>query len=209
MKIARLIQYTLVVLLVVLLVWKGFYFKSWTEVSKKVNEKFNAKSYAVKLWKEQLPAKLEAALSFEDFLKQASAPERLQKLTNSLSIGNIRHALLKMDGVVKHPGTDGFLLQLTANGDSLELPVELEFVYGNSLRDASELVKIEDFPNSDQLNSISEALNDLVRKEVIAGLRNDLKEGQRISITAAVELNTAHFKPGQFTIIPVRYTIQP
>lgn len=198
-------------LLTVLIVWNGFYIEKLSERKRNKASGFDAKVLAQKIWNEQLPAKLDAAISVQDFLAKTkdNNPASILGLTNSLSIGNIRFAILVAEGTVSDLTEDGCMLELVHEGRKVKIPVELEYVYGNAVRDASGLVKVEDYPISEELNSISENLNSIVRKELLHSLKKDLKEGMRLKLVAAVEMNTAHFRPDIFSFIPLRYTILP
>lgn len=211
MKKFKAIKYALISLMVVLVFWKGFYIRKLSDRNVTGASSFDAKALAKKIWEEQLPAKLDSALSIQEFLEKTNDrnPATLLRYTNSLSIGNIRHAILTAEGRVTELSEDGFLLELILEGRTIKLQVELEYVYGNSLRDASGFVRVEDHPISDELNNISENLNSIVREKLLLQMKKDLKEGQQIKLVAAVELNTAHFRPESFSFIPLRYTVLP
>lgn len=211
MKKFKGFKFALLSILTILVVWKGFYVEKLSDRKKGVATVFDAKQLAQQIWKEQLPGKLDAAISVQDFLTKTKDKEAasIMTLTNSLSIGNIRFTILTAEGAVSDLTEDGFILELVIEGRKIKLPVEMEYVYGNAVRDASGSVKVEDYPISEDLNSISENLNSIVREDVLPPLKNEVKEGVRLKIVAAVEMNTAHFRPESFSFIPLRYTILP
>jgi predicted lipoprotein len=211
MKKFKGFKFALLSILTLLVVWKGFYVEKLSDRKKVVANSFDAKQLAQKIWKEQLPGKLDAAISVQEFLAKTkdNNATSILTLTNSLSIGNIRYAILTAEGTVFDLTEDGFMLELVIEGRKIKLPVEMEYVYGNAVRDASGSVKVEDYPISEDLNSISENLNSFVREDVLPPLKKELKEGARLRIVAAVEMNTAHFRPENFSFIPLRYTILP
>ncbi len=69
-----------------------------------------------------------------------------------------------------------------------------EFIYGNAIRDASGLVDVKDFPNTMDLNNISEELNKMVRKTVLPPFKTAVKKGDKIIVTGAIEIKKATYK---------------
>ena len=95
-------------------------------------------------------------------------------------------------------------------GDSiLQAKLATEFIYGNAVRDASRLVQVKDYPNTTDLNSISEALNKIVRTEVLPVFKPSIKKGNNVSVVAAVELNKEHIHWKELELQPLRITIKP
>jgi len=82
-----------------------------------------------------------------------------------------------------------------------------EYIYGNAVRDASGLVDIKDFTNTTDLNNISEQLNKTIRLEVLPPFKKQVKQGNKIEVVAAVELNKAHINFNDLELIPVRLKI--
>ena len=132
MKKLKQLKYALISLLIFLIGWNSFYVKKLSEKNKTGLTAFDAKAFAQKIWEEQLPQKFDSALSIQDFLAKTNDknPATLLRYTNSLSIGNIRHAILSAEGSVTKLSEDGFLLEINRGGSILKLPVELEYVYG-------------------------------------------------------------------------------
>jgi hypothetical protein len=69
------------------------------------------------------------------------------------------------------------------------------------------LIDIKDFPNTDNLNSVSEEMNKMVRTTVLPSFKTTVKKGDKINITAAVELNKEHIKWSGLELIPVHLKI--
>ena len=85
--------------------------------------------------------------------------------------------------------------------------VATEFIYGNAIRDASGLVEVKDFPNTMDLNNISEELNKTVRKTVLPPFKTAVKKGDKIIVTGAIEIHKEHIKWNELEIIPVQLQI--
>jgi predicted lipoprotein len=91
------------------------------------------------------------------------------------------------------------------HADSLmTVAVTTEFVYGNAVRDASGLLDAKDFNNASDLNNIAEALNELVRKNIVPKIRKTTKQNNTVEIIGAVQLNREHVAKEMLEIIPLK-----
>ena len=82
-----------------------------------------------------------------------------------------------------------------------------EFIYGNAIRDASGLVEVKDFPNTMDLNNISEELNKIVRKTVLPPFKTAVKKGDKLIVAGAIEIHKEHIKWSELEIVPVQIQI--
>jgi len=124
---------------------------------------------------------------------------------NALGVGNI--AYFKVQG-------EGFVLKVNENNVILrvedhELEIETEFIFGNAVRDASGLVRINDFDRTSDINLISETINHKIRSEIIPPFRARVKEGNKVKFTGAMELNMSHLELDRPEVIPVSIQITP
>jgi predicted lipoprotein len=115
--------------------------------------------------------------------------------------------MVKAAGEVIAVNEDDLVLQLPFADSMLKVRVATEFIYGNAIRDASNLVEVKSFPNTTDLSSISEELNKTVRIVVLGPFKKTVKAGDNISVTGAIEINKAHINWAEPEIIPVRLQI--
>lgn len=205
----KYLKYVLLILVAGLLAYKSVYFKKLSSMPKATGSEFDAITYTKKLWEERMPAKLDSAIGLTAFVQavQQDPADAFSKHSNALGIGNYRYALVKTEAVVTDTAEDDITLQ-TGSGDSLmTLKLATEFIYGNALRDASGLVDVKDFPNTMDLNNISEGLNKIVRITVLPDFKAKVKKGDKISVTGAIEINKEHIRWTELEIIPVRLHI--
>ncbi len=205
----KAVKYIILIAIAGLLGFQSVYFRKLSVVQKEKQQSFDAVAFAKKLWEEQLPAKMDSAVRLPDFIKAVAAnqQEAFTKYTNALGIGNYRYALISVEGQVTAVNEDDLVLQLSAGDSSLTATLATEYIYGNAIRDASALVDVKDFPNTAELNSISEELNKLVRTTVLPAFRQKVKTGDRVQVVAAVEFNKEHVKWNQMELLPVRLQI--
>jgi predicted lipoprotein len=207
----KYIKYGLLLGVIALLGYKSVYFEKLSTRKKTDTGKFDAVAFSKKLWTEQMPAKLDSAIALNVLMSEiAKSPaDAFNKYTNALAVGNYRYALVKTEGVVTEVKEDEVLLDVTAADSVLHISVATEFVYGNAIRDASGLMQVKDYPNTADLSSISEALNKIIRTEVLPSFKTAVKKGNNISVVAAVELNREHIHWQGLELLPMRITIKP
>ena len=208
-KMNRYIKYFLLMVVIGLVAYKSVYIKKLSGMKAATDEKFDAVTFSKKLWDEKLPAKLSNAVDLATFIRsvQANSEEAFLKHSNVLGIGNYRYALIKTEGRVTDINEDDISLQVKL-GDSLMMTkLATEFIYGNAIRDASGLVDVKDFPNTMDLNTISEELNKMVRQMVLPPFKTIVKKGDKIIVTGAIEIKKQNIKWNELEIIPVQLQI--
>jgi len=75
-------------------------------------------------------------------------------------------------------------------------------VFGNTVRDATGLLDVNEFPNSQDFNAVSAELNHIVESQVLPGLRNQAAVGREIRFAGCLELGEGQ-APRILRIIPV------
>ena len=200
-------SYLILLAVIALLGYKSVYFRKLSEVQASANEKkIDAASYAKKLWKERMPAKMDSAVDLPVFVHAVGQDKQtaLQKFSNALALGNYRYALVKARGLVTAVNKDDVQMQVAMPDSILHVMVATEYVYGNAIRDASKLVELGDFKSTTDLNNVSEEINKIVRSTVVPEFRQNIHSGDSINIVAAIEINKEHVKWSQLELLPVR-----
>ena len=126
-----------------------------------------------------------------------------------MAIGNYRYSLVKVAGTVAVVNEDDIILHVNHADSLMIVKIATEFIYGNAIRDASALLDIKDFSNTTDLNNISEELNKTVRTTVLPSFKKQVKAGDRIEVTGAVEINKEHIRLNEMELLPVRIKILP
>jgi len=167
---------------------------------------FDASAYVDGMWTDLQTAYNGAVEinSLFDKLRQDPAQTFSQE-SNALGIGNIGYFKVKGEGVVQEVNENNVII--LAGDQNVE--IETEFIFGNAIRDASGLIRINDFDKTSDLNSISESINEKVRKQLIPDFRTKVKKGDHISFQGAIELNKAHLDLNEPEIIPISLQIVP
>jgi len=205
----KYVKYLLLIIVIGLVAYKSVYVKKLSEMKVATGEKFDAAAFSKKLWEEKLPAKLGSAVELATLIKEAQVnpADAFSKYTNALGIGNYRYALIKTEGIVTDIREDDITLQVKLGDSLMTAKLATEFIYGNAIRDASGLVEVKDFPNTMDLNTISEELNKRVRKSVLPPFKAAVKKGDKLIVTGAIEIHKEHIKWSDLEIIPVQLQI--
>lgn len=207
----KLVKYLVLVAVVGLLAYKSVYFEKLDKVKAARSGKFDAVDFAGKLWKEQLPAQTNKATDLATlFSSLRTNPEAtFSKQGHSIGITNTASFLVRASGRVTAVSEDDVTISVKSGDTLLPVKIATEYVYGNTIRDASGLVDIRDFTNTMDLNNISEELNKIVRNTILPPFKTGIKTGSMVELTGALELNKEHLKLDEPEIIPVELKIIP
>ncbi len=165
--------------------------------------KFEAGQYAQTFWTTKLlPTADTSATDLATLLPllKSDKEKAFTAYSQALGIGNIRYFLVKGEGTVATIGENDITVSLPT-GETVHLATE--YIFGNAARDASGLIKITEFETTTDLNNVSAALNDIIRKQVIPPLKAMAKPGRTLRFVGAMELNRAHTHLDALTIIPI------
>jgi len=205
----KLLRFILPIIVVGFLSYNSVYIKKLSDVKKDVEKSFDAAIFVKGLWEEKMPVKIDSAVDLHSFI-QAIATDKeaaLNKYSNALGIGNYRYAFIKTNATVSTVKEDELLIQIPTVDSVTELILATEYIYGNAIRDASGLVDVKDFPNTMDLNNISEELNKMVRKTVLPQFKAAVKKGDKVIVSGAIEIHKEHIKWNELEIIPVQLQI--
>jgi predicted lipoprotein len=189
-------------------IYHSVYFRSLDEkIASEQQVVFDAKSYVNGIWAAQMRASYDSSTNLTILFEQLTndSESTFQREAQALGIGNIGYFKVQGEGTVVAVNENNVMLQV---GDQM-IEIETEFIFGNAVRDASGLIQINDYDETSDFNSISEAINDKIRKEVIPNFRANVSKGDQVFFAGAIELNRAHLKLNQPEVIPVSLQIVP
>jgi predicted lipoprotein len=201
--------YLIAIAILGLLAYKSVYFKKLSGIKNASNARFDPADFTKKLWNEKMIVRMDSAVDLPVFIAAVNADKEaaFTKYSNALAIGNYRYALIKTEGTIVAVNADDVSIEMPVSDSVISATIATEYIYGNTVRDASALVSISEFPNTSDLNNISEEMNKIVRTTIVPEFRSRIKTGNKIRITAAVELNKEHIKWNHLELIPLRFQI--
>lgn len=200
------IKYIVGIAVAALVIFNSVYFRPLDEKLAEDQEiTFDAASFVAEIWENELLPVYDSATNLSVLLDQLKQNPKLtfKKEAQALGIGNIGYFKMKGEGTVLSVNENNVLIQV---GDQI-VEIETEFIFGNAVRDASGLIKINDYDETSDFNSISESINEKIRKEVIPEFRAKVLKGDKVFFKGAIELNKAHLDLRRPEVIPVSLQI--
>lgn len=166
---------------------------------------FDAKSFVDSIWTTDLLGAYDSATNIINLLGELKKNSELTfaQKGRALGIGNIGYFKVVVEGTVLSVNENNVLVQVAER----LIEIETEFIFGNAVRDASGLIKVNDYGETSDFNSVSESINDKIRNEVIPDFRGKVKKGDLVNVKGALELNKAHLNLKLPEVIPVSIQI--
>ena len=93
-------------------------------------------------------------------------------------------------------------------GANTEISLQIGLLFGNAVRDATGLINVNNYPNSQDFNAISEALNHLVETQVLPPLHQKVKVGMTVRFTGCAEVDDESSDLQPLKVVPVQAEIQ-
>lgn len=191
---------------VMCLVFPPFHIRSLKTVREaQVNKKFNAPEFAAEFWtKELLPETAQATDARKVLEAINSDPTSVRKLFGrTVGVGSSYFLFLRGDGRVVSKDENNVELSLMPEGDEAQIVIELGFVFGNAVRDATGLIKPSSYPNAQEFNDISAALDGIVETNVLPQLQQIAKVGNRIHFVGCVEVGDEDTDLKPLKLVPI------
>ena len=166
---------------------------------------FNPAQFAETFWGAQLLPAIAKSVKTETLLPviQSDAAAAKKKYSRTIGAAENFFYFLSGSGKVVAVSDDEISLNLTG-GTNAEVSLQTGLIFGNALRDGTGLLDANSYPNSQDFNGISEALNHLVETRVLPKLRGQAKVGANISFAGCAEVadESSDLKP--LKVIPIQ-----
>jgi len=171
---------------------------------------FNPTQFAEKLWRERLLKSLDQAVPCEALLPaiRAGAGDARKKYSRSLGVSDSYTYFLSGKGRVLTVSEDEIGLAVTEGAAAPEIVLPVGLLFGNAIRDGTGLLNVNDYPNSQDFNGISEALNHLVETQVLPKLRERARVGAIVRFTGCAEVNDESTDLKPLRVVPIQAEVQ-
>lgn len=172
------------------------------------SQQFNAAGFVGRFWGEKLLPATEKAADVTQVLAALNAgPAKVrEQFGRTVGISSSYFLFVRGAGRVVSASDDSIGLSLKPEGDAAEVVVLLGLVFGNAVRDGTGLLDSSSYPNAQEFNDISAALNSIVETNVLPQLQQMAKVGKRIQFVGCVEVadEEADLKPLKLVPITVK-----
>lgn len=206
----KVVKYIIIIGLLALLGFNSVYFRKLDEVTRESDSgSFNAATFSRKLYNEKLLIMVDSAVELNvlvSFLR-ANPEQAFGKYSHALTIGNIRYFLVRGEGTISSVNSSDITVVLNDATEKTKVTIATEFIYGNAIRDASGLVRLNDFTNTSEINNISENINNIIRSEVIPPFVKQATAGSKVRFAGAIELNRKYLDLDAFEVVPIKLVV--
>jgi predicted lipoprotein len=166
---------------------------------------FNPAEFAARLWTNELPAAYSQAVPATELvaLLRTDAAASKTKFSRSIGVSESYTFFLAGQGRVLAVSDDEISLAVTPGSTNAEVALQMGLLFGNAVRDGTGLLNVNDYPNSQDFNALSEALNHLVETRVQPRLRAQAKIGGTIGFVGCAEVGdeTTDLRP--LKVVPI------
>lgn len=171
---------------------------------------FNPKEVAEKFWNERLLKSLDQAVKAEVLLPaiQTDAAVARKKFSRSIGVSESYTYFISGAGRVLTVSDDEISLAVTAGATQAEVSLQVGLLFSNAIRDGTGLLSVNDYPNSQDFNAISEALNRIIEVRVQPRLRATAKVGVTLRFAGCVEVNDEATDLKPLKLIPIAATVE-
>jgi len=181
-----------------------------TATAEKVAATFNATQFAEAFWTNQLLASSDKVVKAEALLAtlQSDPAAAKKKFSRSVGLSEGYFYFVSGSGRVVAVSDDEVSLAVTDGSTNAEVSLETGLLFGNAIRDGTGLLNASDYPNSQDFNDISAALNHLIETSVLPKLREQAKVGAKISFAGCAEVDDESTDLKPLKIVPIQTKVQ-
>ncbi len=182
-----------------LIIYNSVYFEKLSLRASKSTQNIDFKPIAAKLYTDILQINAINLDSLQIALSQNQEATFL-KYGNRLGIGNSAYFMGNIEGEIITIDKSEILVK-SKNGTKYH--IDMVFIFGNAIRDASKLVKLTDYKKTSEFNALSEALNEIIREQKIPTETAELKTGDKINAKVAFKLGKKDMDLTKLTFLPI------
>ena len=181
-----------------------------TATAEKVAATFNATEFAEAFWTNQLLASVDKTVKAETLLPaiQSDASAAKNKFSKSTDLSENYFYFVSGSGRIVAVSDNEVSLAVTDGSTNAEISLQTGLVFGNALRDGTGFLNASDYPNSQDFNDISAALNHIVETRVLPRLREQAKVGAKISFAGCAEVDDESTDLKPLKVIPIQTTTE-
>jgi predicted lipoprotein len=177
-----------------------------TANAEKAAATFNAADFAETFWTNQLLPSLDKSVKADALLTAIRSDPAAAKEKFSRSVGLSDSYFYFVSGVgrVVNISDDTVSLVISEGSTNAEISLQAGLIFGDAVRDGTGLLNASAYPNSQDFNDVSAALNHIVETNVIPALREQAKVGVKISFAGCAEVDDESTDLKPLKVIPIQ-----
>ncbi|MCF8358879.1 MAG: DUF2291 domain-containing protein [Prolixibacteraceae bacterium] len=163
---------------------------------------FSAAAYTREVWNSRMPKTIEEAPEIISLLKmlEKNPGKAFNDFGRKLGISATYYFLASGEGIIQSVEEENLIVLLK---DYSKIKLATGFIFGNTVRDGSGTVSIDDFVNMTDFNNVSVELNKMVKEEIVPVIKEAAQPGKKVNFTGTFEINEKNIDTGSIRIIPV------
>lgn len=205
----KVVKYFLAIFFLGFIAYHAVYFKKLSAIKVSEEIAFDAVAYAKDYVFKKIPSIKNKALDIFMLISELEKdPKKLLQIdAKNPNSSDLKYFFISGQATISEINDEYILLKNIQNDKEVKLAVK--YIFGNSARDCSGLISINDFTNTMDLNNVSEEINKLIRKEIVTPFIGKAKKGDLIAFTGAVEISLEEPKLSAIEIVPLTLAFQP
>jgi len=206
----KILKYITAFVVILAVAYNSVYFRKLDEVKASIAAKdFNAAQYAATFWTAKLLPNLNKAIDVARLssMLRRNPENAFDNYSHALGIGNLRYFLVSGKGTIESINENDVSVLIQTDSTKQKIIIATEYIFGNAVRDATGLIDINEFNNTMDFNNVSAEINKTIREKVLPGFRQQVKRGNTIVFTGAIELNKEHLDLSHIEVLPVEIKI--
>jgi predicted lipoprotein len=170
---------------------------------------FDAAEFAEKFWDERLKPALPRAPDARTVLDAVDADFQAarERYGRTVGISNSYYVFVQGTGQVVNVDPKGVGLAIRDGADGPDVVLPTGMVFGNTVRDATGLLDMDSFPDSQHFNDLATELNRIVETRVLPGLRDRAEVGRKVRFVGCAEVSRDAKRRKPLKVVPVRVEI--
>ncbi len=202
----RLYKNAMIILGILFLGYHSVYVEKLSERDMEADTIFDFQAFADSLYYNGI-TKSQRAVELSQLIGevQNNTDQTFEDHGNRLGIGTSAYFMTQCEGPITEKAEDHLLILVD---NSLEVTINTRYIFGNALRDASQLVALTDFKTNADFNKVSESLNALIRQKVLTPIVENLEVGDIIEVMGAIKLSRKNLQDPSLVITPATINVR-
>ncbi len=166
---------------------------------------FNPEAFAEDFWNNRLMKSLDSAVDAATLVAAIQQdPQAAKKhYSRSMGIGSIYYYFTAGVGRVVAVDAGAVSLSLEDHSSDIHATIAMSDIFGNTIRNGTGLLDVNDFPNSQDFNNISTEINRIVVSRVLSVFREEVAVGSRVKFVGCAEIMDEELDLDPLRLVPI------
>lgn len=204
------ITYSVLIVAAGLLAYNSVYFKKLDAKKEIVTANLSPEQFAQQFWTSTFIPYLDSAVEVNSFVQQLKADPKktIASFSKTQGIGSTVYFLIKGQGSVTAVLDDKVMVTAQSGTNSITVQLNTGIYFGNAVRDVTGKIRMGDFSNTMDYNTVSATLNKIVQTQLLQPFKSKIVKGNTIQFVACAEMNTEQMNIDNIQLLPVQIKIK-